>query len=503
MGTEIITKEEDRVVYVNLMYNIFDPTSFVSEELVYQSGQSLAKYIEGLPESCEWKVALNAVPVEPEDYDEVILAEKDLITIVAVPRDGSGGKDILRLAALLALVVVAAVVLGPGVAGVFSGLGLTGTTFAVAFAVTVAVGSYLINMALPPTGLTGPKELDLDDGQSYGYDGAKNTAKEGTPLPVVYGNFNVGGNYVDVFTKDVGDDQYLYGRLVLSDGEIDSLTGSPTLNDLPISDYTGVQWGYTQGKLTEPVNNYFNRTIAQFARSAKLDATWVQYTTTQSIDAFSLEFVMPRGLVGYDDQGNKLSEKSVIQIQYAPYGTTDWAAPGIISNPYTGTTGTGGSGYTCVTYDTILPNIGAASNVKVGDALNVTNPTTFQERQGLVSFVRQEVTDCVRISTQSGIQLECSLSAPIATESGECVLAPDLLDKMIPVCDNGEYRIEQVTLIEKIGLKSVVHITCENDFFLAGKEQGRYMLHHNTKPIEGLGPDYGTGVGLATYNEEI
>lgn len=325
---------EDRIVNVGLIYNVFDPSTLVWEKLIYQSGNTLAQYVEGLPDSCEWKIGLNGIPIDVEDYDEVVVAENDVISVVCVPE----GNDILRMVALLAIVVVAAVVFGPSS---FAILGLShAASFALAFGVTVAVGSFLVNMALPPTT---PKLDSTDDGTSYGYDGAKNTAHEGVSLPVVYGSFNVGGNYVDVFTKNVGDDQYLYGRCVLSDGEIDGFNGTPTLNDLPITDYNNVEWGFTRGLYTEPVNHYFNRTVAQFARSAKLDINWVQYTTTQSIDAFQLNFVMPRGLIEYNDNGSRDPEDSTIEIQIAPYGTTNWTAPGIGSTGG-GTEGSGGSG---------------------------------------------------------------------------------------------------------------------------------------------------------------
>lgn len=328
MANDLVVTEEEKVVRVGLLYNVFDPTTLTYHDLVFQSGKPLSHYIEGLPDTCEWKIGLNSIPVAEEDYDEVIVAPDDLISVVCVPE----GNDILRMVAILAIMVVAFAVLGPGAFGV-AGLGLTGTTFAAAFAVTVAVGSFLVNMALPPAGM---KLENNDDGQSYGYDGAKNTAREGIAIPIVYGNFWVGGNYVDVFTKNVGDDQYLQGRCVLSDGEIDGLIGEPYLNDLPISDYTGIEYGHTKGLLTEPVNNYFNRSIAQYAKSAKLDSNWVEYTTTGSVDAFQLNFVMPRGLIEYNDDGSRSPEDSVIEIQYRLFGTTTWNAPGI------GSGGTGG-----------------------------------------------------------------------------------------------------------------------------------------------------------------
>lgn len=145
--------------------------------------------------------------------------------------------------------------------------------------------------------------------------------------------------------------------------------------------------------------------------------------------------------------------------------------------------GTGGGGtIACVVLETYLPRNGIAGDVTAGDRLLIGNALTFEERLGLVSNARRELVECVRFSTASGIALECSTTAPIAVEGGECVNAPDLLGRRIPVRDFGEWRIEEVVSVEVIGLRWVMHITCEDDTFLAGRAEGRYVLHHNVKP---------------------
>jgi hypothetical protein len=317
--------DREQSVRVGLVYNAFDPTNVVRDELLYQEGKPLQHYIEGLPDSCDWRIGLNGVPVEEADYSEIVPAADDLITVVVIPRgSGGSGKDILRLVALIAVVAIAAIVLGP------SGLALTGTLYAIAFAATVAVGSFLINLALPPTAAKINKQST--DGQTYGYDGAKNTAKEGITLPVVYGQFRVAGNYVDAYSENVGDDQYLYGRCVLSDGEIDSVVGDPELNEQPIVDYKDIQWGYTNGALTEPVNTHFNYSKAQFFRQDKLTTAYTEYTTTGEVDAFEIDLLFPSGLANIKlSDGSKSNISVSVEIQYAPYGTTDWTHTGTIA----------------------------------------------------------------------------------------------------------------------------------------------------------------------------
>jgi hypothetical protein len=51
-----------------------------------------------------------------------------------------------------------------------------------------------------------------------------------------------------------------------------------------------------------------------------------------------------------------------------------------------------------------------------------------------------------------------------------------------------------------VGMRMVQHITCESKFFLAGKEPGRYLLHHNAKAAPTGGMSNTTGAPLAGYN---
>lgn len=328
--TELVTVEP--VVNVALLYNAFDTTDVVREELLYEEDKSLAEYIEGLPASCEWKVGLNGVPVDEADFTAIAPKPNDLISIVAVPRGGAA-KDILRLVAQVVVTVVAMAV----------GFAIGGPLGAMAAAGIMLAGNFLVNAILPPSM---PKMKDMEtDGNSYGYDGAKNTAREGVALPVCYGEFQTGGNYVDVFTENVGANQFLYGRVVLSDGEIEGLTAEPEINETPISDYKDVEYGHTKGSLTEAINARFGKTKSHFQRQDKLDTTWTEYTTSGQVDAFEINFLFPRGLIEYDQEdGDKKSESMDIEIQYAPFGSSTFTGTGTTADATTGyTTFTGSS----------------------------------------------------------------------------------------------------------------------------------------------------------------
>jgi len=147
----------------------------------------------------------------------------------------------------------------------------------------------------------------------------------------------------------------------------------------------------------------------------------------------------------------------------------------------------------CVVVNTYLQDFDRADQVEVGDDMFVVDPISYKKSVGRVSYSTTKLMPCVRITTENGIVLECSTTAPIADERGEQVLAPNLLHKLIPVCDNGMFYLDRVETIEDIGEQEVRHITVEDNFFLAGKEKGRYIFHHNMKMGPGSYIPYDSG----------
>jgi hypothetical protein len=203
--------------------------------------------------------------------------------------------------------------------------------------------------------------------------------------------------------------------------------------------------------------------------SASVTWTWstvgsvVSSTVTSGSAATAISFTL--GVAAAD-------KSSIVTCSASGAGSGSWTI-----NMATTGTGTG-----CVTIDSILPSHDRAGDVHVGDRIIIANPLTFGLGSGLVTYAEQDRARCVRITTQSGIQLDCSYTAPIAVESGEVVLAPKLLGQMIPVVDYGVNRIEAVTDVQDIGVQEIIHITAQDDIFLAGKTKDRYLLHHNKVP---------------------
>jgi hypothetical protein len=142
----------------------------------------------------------------------------------------------------------------------------------------------------------------------------------------------------------------------------------------------------------------------------------------------------------------------------------------------------------CVTVDSLIFDFGRAGDVVVGDVLKVIDPVTFELSDATVSYSEAKTQPAVRITTKEGFVLECSKSAPICDDTGEEVRAENLLGVSIPVSRHGLIEFEVVMKVEDLGEKLVQHITCENNYFLAGKDSSAFCLHHNAKRAPSFGP---------------
>ncbi len=151
---------------------------------------------------------------------------------------------------------------------------------------------------------------------------------------------------------------------------------------------------------------------------------------------------------------------------------------------YTSGGGGGGGGGGCVTTDSLIyGHVGTADTVMIGDTMTVIDPVSHELGTGLVSYATAKKQPCVEIETTSGIVLRCSKSAPLALADGSQILAKFALNNSIQVMNNGVVGVEEVIRVDELGIQPVMHITCENNFFMAGTTEGKYILHHNLKEI--------------------
>lgn len=124
----------------------------------------------------------------------------------------------------------------------------------------------------------------------------------------------------------------------------------------------------------------------------------------------------------------------------------------------------------------------------VGDIMPTVNAESLGATEHEVTYSETKLQPCVEIITESGATLKCSTSAPILTREGEPCDAGRLLGRSVPVKNGDRYSDTLVTEVRDIGKRLVQHITCGNQYFLAGSGNGLYLLHHNMK-YSGLGTD--------------
>lgn len=87
----------------------------------------------------------------------------------------------------------------------------------------------------------------------------------------------------------------------------------------------------------------------------------------------------------------------------------------------------------------------------------------------------------VRLTSTSGVVLECSTCTPIEAPDGTCVMADVSLGHPVAVEDENGFRWEAIASVEDIGERDVARISASGPthVYAAGKENGRWMYTHN------------------------
>jgi sulfur carrier protein ThiS len=305
----ILVKKKNKI-FLNILYNPFDLQKWEKHELVFNKKFKLSDYLIDLPEEVSWAVAVNNNPIQKEDWVNTVLNKEDHINLVLIPN--APVKAVLSV--LYQIGVAVAPFLGaltvPAILGAIVVGGLTVYT----------VGSMLFNAFFKSR----PSSDDDKDKQNYGYDGAKNTSEEGIAVPVVFGEYRVAGNFVDIYSENVGDNQFLYLRSVLSEGEIDSVS-EVEINEQPLSSFKNVEWGYSNGSNTTQSNALFGRALTSKQKNIKLDTSFTTHITSSPVEQFRLNLIFPRGLVEINEKdGKKTSKKVDLIVEYKSTTSSTW-----------------------------------------------------------------------------------------------------------------------------------------------------------------------------------
>jgi predicted phage tail protein/sulfur carrier protein ThiS len=312
-----MTTSAESSLRVVRIVNPVDPRQVEHEAWELAPGATLATYFPSTATE-EWVVSVNGRLIPERDFAVTELCADDWLVVCPVLHGGGSDKNkaMLRIVAMIAVVAVAAWA-APGVAGMFGGAISAGTA---KIGLTMA-GSVLVNALLPPPK---PNSKSRSDAASYGIDNQKNTAAEGIQVPIIYGTIRSAGNLVNLYVENEGRTQWVHMLYVVSEGPIANI-GGILINDQPIANFSDVQVDLRLGDALQQPMGWFANTVSPASVSRKLadGSNWVNYTTSQQVDALRLDFVAPAGLADY--RGSNPASISVpVEVQYKLTSSSTW-----------------------------------------------------------------------------------------------------------------------------------------------------------------------------------
>jgi predicted phage tail protein len=321
---ELIGKDEP--IHLARVINPFDPREVVRTSQPHIAGMTVASQFSIVDRHFEYVVSLNGKIIEEEDYATTEIHPGDYMVICPVPTGGGGGsgKNVLRMIAMIAVVVVANIYM-PGIGASMGGFWATSAGTAALVAGATMVGTMVVNALLPVKPAQSITADTMGDkSSSYGIDGAKNASQEGLSVPICYGTHRMGGNVIGLSVENVDSTQLLYMLLNAGEGPIANISDIE-LNDQPIDNYKDVEWQSRLGLQTQDLIPWFDNAVTARNLNIKLDTTWTTYLTPGTLDRIRCDFVAPSGLFQADRNSGALKPYTVpLEIQYRKMGDATW-----------------------------------------------------------------------------------------------------------------------------------------------------------------------------------
>ena len=306
-------------------------------------GRTLAEMLESVKVETnlptDIRVFVNDLLI-PEDLWSMYAPEKhDVISVKVAPKGGGDGKNPLRT--ILTIVVVAVAMWATaGGASSYLGAGFgAGTMGAALLGVGISYLGMMLVDAIAP--LPSPAETATGaqadaDGQSFGFEGARNRFMPYGPIPVVLGRSRFAPPYAaQPYTEIVGNDQFL--RLLFCAGY-----GKVEISEMRIGE-TGLETFLGEGVPEDRLEVYIHQDFDPATDKLKIYPTdvkeealnialkesegWYTRTTEPDVNQISVDVLAGKGMIRYDSlTGLKFSQQVEYEIQYAPTGTSNWSA---------------------------------------------------------------------------------------------------------------------------------------------------------------------------------
>lgn len=286
----------------------------------------------------DYECSLNGQPISIDNIWSTAVKPGHEIVLFPMAAGGGFGKQMMGLLIVLAgavaglLTAGAALAVFPALLGV---LGAGGTS--ALFAISAALGSSLLSMALQP-GLPRPPNYSA----SYDAAGPKGLAAPGTPVPKGYGKFGWCGNIVSSYVQFAGKDAFINVLPCYGWGPAVSIN-NPKINGKPVSNFFDLSYQNRMGANNQTPIDGFDRTTNGYPQEIDLlvseGAVTVPGTGT-NVTGIEVTVKFPNGLYRITNDGNYVPLKFIYAIAVAPHGTGSWQSPLFPSQSFLQTIGT-------------------------------------------------------------------------------------------------------------------------------------------------------------------
>lgn len=283
--------------------------------------------------SVDAMIFINGEKIFPANWKRVRPKEGTVINVRIVPGKGpTGGKN--PIATLLTIAVLIAAPYA-GFALAASLVGTAGITFASVgvltsvFTATVGVvGALLVNAIAPPPK---PRNLgqvsDPAESPTQFIEGASNQLNPFGVVPVCLGtNLIVPPQAAKPFVETQDNQQYV--RQLFTYGYGDSVVISNLqIGTTPIEEFTDFDIEHKLNGDLHTGTTLYTNSVNEDDYNILLQQVdgFTLRTTHINVDEAVVDVTFPNGLVAFDANGSQINTTVLLQMQYAPTGTSDWS----------------------------------------------------------------------------------------------------------------------------------------------------------------------------------
>ena len=286
-------------------------------------------------------VFINDTEIPREMWHRVYPKKGAIISARIIPylRGGETGKQVFRVVAIIAILVVAGVygaalgsALGFSTSAIIGGVA-TNVALAVGTTIISVAGYILLDIIAPIRPPKGPEIGDESEESSRFLSAQYNRGRQFSPVPIVLGYYRFRPPYAaQPFSEPLGDSNRLRLLYLVSQGEVRMSDWRIGLT--PITNFTDYRLEERLGTETDaPITIYTNQIRHDELSALLVDATpegvtWVTRTGGRDADEISLDISFPRGLVQFHTGNGQRQPATVwLYMEYRIVGTNQWISP--------------------------------------------------------------------------------------------------------------------------------------------------------------------------------